>query len=222
MRAILVDLDGTVLDRSLSLRLFLEDQYERLYGLRHIKKGDFIRRFTELDAEGYVWKDQVYACLIKEFGIAADRDELLNDYVGGFWRFATDYPNCRHVLMEMKERGYKLGMITNGKRGFQRANIEALGMTDLFDTIIVSEEAGCKKPDICIFRLALQELRVNPGEAVYIGDHPINDIEAAYKAGMTGIWKKNQTVGRFETKYVLEEWPQLYSILEKVKRDVRV
>lgn len=60
MKAVIFDLDGTLLDRESSLLSFLEDQYVRFRGLQKIDKQAFVNRFVELDCRGYVWKDAVY------------------------------------------------------------------------------------------------------------------------------------------------------------------
>lgn len=69
-KAVLFDLDGTLLNRDKSVELFINKQYERLYELlSHIPKEQYISRFIELDNHGYVWKDKVYQQLISEFNI---------------------------------------------------------------------------------------------------------------------------------------------------------
>ena len=82
VKAVIFDLDGTLLDRDSSLQSFIAEQYDRLsISLRHINKRDYITRFIELDCRGHVWKDRVYQSLIEEFKI--DRvswQYLLDDY----------------------------------------------------------------------------------------------------------------------------------------------
>lgn len=64
-KAVLFDLDGTLLNRDKSIELFINQQYERLFDLlSHISKEQYNSRFIELDNRGYVWKDKVYQQLI--------------------------------------------------------------------------------------------------------------------------------------------------------------
>lgn len=68
IKAVIFDLDGTLLDRDASLEKFVEAQYNRLNEwLGHIPESQFAERFIELDARGYVWKDKVYRQLAEEF-----------------------------------------------------------------------------------------------------------------------------------------------------------
>lgn len=55
IKAVLFDLDGTLLDRDASVKWFIEEQYERLdKQLGHVLKEKYISRFIELDNHGYL------------------------------------------------------------------------------------------------------------------------------------------------------------------------
>lgn len=59
-KAILLDFDGTLLNRNASVKVFVEKYYERLHKcVGHIVKEQYVERFIELDQRGYVWKDNV-------------------------------------------------------------------------------------------------------------------------------------------------------------------
>ncbi len=193
IRAVLFDLDGTLLDRDRSLAAFAEDQYERLEAFKHVPKEEYLRRFVELDARGYVWKDRVYRTLIEEFGSEgrAKAEELLEDYVNSFRFHCRPFPGTLELLEGLKRRGFKLALVTNGYTDFQNANVSALNINPFFDEILISEREGVRKPDPEIFLRALHRLGVSPEEAVFVGDHPENDIDGAAKAGLRTIWKED-------------------------------
>ena len=96
---------------------------------------------------------------------------------------------AREVLHYVRQK-YKTGLITNGKNLVQHGKIDQLAIRDAFDFIIVSEEAGVKKPDPLIFEMALERLQLSAEECIYVGDHPVNDIEASASVGMNPIWIK--------------------------------
>ncbi|WP_298829676.1 HAD family hydrolase [uncultured Planococcus sp.] len=193
IRAVIFDLDGTLLDRDRSLEAFINEQHSRLAEhLQHIPRDQFAKRFIELDAKGYVWKDRVYQQLIEEFEIKGiDWQNLLEDYVANFRAHCIPFPNLLSMLEDLAGKSIRLGMITNGRGQFQLDNILALGIKGYFEEILISEWAGMSKPDPAIFQKALATLGVSPDEAVYIGDHPQNDIQAAQAIGMKAIWKKD-------------------------------
>ncbi|WP_394121037.1 HAD family hydrolase [Planococcus donghaensis] len=193
IKAVIFDLDGTLLDRDRSLEAFIDEQHSRLADhLQHIPKDQFAKRFIELDAKGYVWKDRVYQQLIEEFEIkGTDWETLLEDYVTNFHAHCIPFPNLISMLENLAEKSIRLGIITNGRGQFQLDNILALGIKDYFEEILISGWEGVSKPDPAIFQKALARLDVSSDEAVYVGDHPQNDIQAAQAIGMKAIWKKD-------------------------------
>lgn len=193
IKAVLFDLDGTLLDRDASLLAFANAQYERLtQWLGHIPKERYIERFIELDERGYVWKDKVYEQLIAEFQIQGiGWETLLQDYVTEFKNYCVPFPGLLAMLNELKRRSIRMGIITNGKGQFQLDNIKALKIESYFEAILISERENMRKPDARLFLRALDCLEVAPAESVFIGDHPENDVKAARQAGMWGVWKKD-------------------------------
>lgn len=99
------------------------------------------------------------------------------------WRLFDDVRPCFAAL-----EGLPLGLVTNGDGAVQRRKIEALGIADLFQTIVISGEIGFAKPDAQIFTLACKQLGAAPEEAFFIGDDWRFDAEAARAAGLRGIW----------------------------------
>ena len=223
-KAVLFDLDGTLLNRDKSVELFINQQYERLYELlSHIPKEQYISRFIELDNHGYVWKDKVYQQLISEFNIpSVTWEELLQDYVKQFKHHCVGFPHIHKMLEELKNNKIALGMITNGYGQFQMDNIKALDIEKYFDVILVSEWEGIKKPNPQIFINALEKLNVEPSESVFIGDHPENDVKAAQNVGMKGIWKKDNQWANLEADAIIDDYSELPLILKNLDFSIHI
>lgn len=217
----LFDFDGTLLDRYASVEKFIHSQYNRfIQYFDHIPQDKYTTRFIELDAHGYVWKDLVYQQLIKEFQITKiSWKHLFNDYVDNFKDSCIPFPHLYTMLEELQKKEFRLGMITNGFGQFQMNNIEALGIKSYFDTILISEWEGCKKPYPTIFRRALMHLNVVARESIFVGDHPVNDIKAAQSVGMVAIWKKSDQFKHVEAEFVLEDLSHLPRLIEKIKKN---
>ncbi|MGG0670731.1 HAD family hydrolase [Lederbergia citrisecunda] len=218
IKAAIFDLDGTLLNRDESVKLFIDKQYDRLHKfVGHIPRERFAARFIDLDNRGYVWKDKVYQQLVDEFEInGITWEELLQDYIGEFKNNCVPFANLIEMLETLKRKNLKLGMITNGRGQFQMDNIVALGIENYFDAILVSEREGIQKPDPQIFERALERLNVSPNVSIFVGDHPVNDVEAAKSVGMIGVWKKDFQWSAVDADFIIDDLAELPLIIEKV------
>jgi HAD superfamily hydrolase (TIGR01549 family) len=100
----------------------------------------------------------------------------------------------RSLLQELRRQGMKLGIITDGRPEGQRSKLEALGLFDLVDTVIITDELGgvqFRKPNDIAFRVMQCRLGVAFDEMVYIGDNPQKDFLAPKTLGMEWLWYKN-------------------------------
>ena len=108
-------------------------------------------------------------------------------------------------------------MITNGKGTFQMNHIKALGIEEYFDVTLVSVWDGIKKPDPEIFNRALESLSVLADESMFVGDHPINDVQAAKDVGMIAVWKRTKQWKEVETDYIIDDLMELLPIIQSIK-----
>lgn len=189
MNAVLFDLDETLLDRTGSLRDFAMWQSQGMLRNTVSNPDQFIQRFIDLDSNGKVWKDEVYSKLIDEFQIKDwSVSELLQSYELCFSGFCKPKSGALEAVVALKAKGFKLGLVSNGKSPFQERNFNALGVSSIFDTVIVSESVGYRKPQNEIFELACKEVGVMPRQAIFVGDNPTSDIDGANNCGIFTIF----------------------------------
>ncbi len=96
------------------------------------------------------------------------------------------YPDALPALRKLKDGGLEVGLVSNATAKTRRT-IEATGLADILDPIIISAEVRCLKPNPKIFRIALDAARSRPEEAIHVGDIFESDVVGARNAGMEGI-----------------------------------
>jgi putative hydrolase of the HAD superfamily len=98
------------------------------------------------------------------------------------------YPEIDGLLAELRQRGYRLGIVTNGVPDLQREKIAGCGVAHLFDAAVVSGEVDCGKPERTIFDHICREMGVATAECVMVGDNPARDVAGARSVGMKAVW----------------------------------
>ncbi|WP_310485225.1 HAD family hydrolase [Chamaesiphon sp. VAR_48_metabat_403] len=217
IKSVLFDLDGTLLDRDRSIEQFIDIQYDRLNCyLSHIPKVNYATKFIQLDSNGHVWKDEVYRNLVTEFKIdGITWQDLLADYETQFQLHCVPFPGLLELLNTLKQQGYLLGIISNGRGEFQNRAISGLGIRDYFDAILISETEGVRKPESAIFQRGIDRLGSSARNSVFVGDNPTADIDGAKQARMRSIWKR--TPHWLEAKQadaIIDELNEIPTILE--------
>lgn len=192
LKAILFDLDNTLMDRHGALHAFAADQHQRLFANQqpHVPAEAYRQRFVQLDNNGRLRKDAVYQQLITQFNLRnITAQQLFHEYLTQFQHFCHPLPGFATMLTSLQGHNYRLGLITNGPYPAQKRNFAALGAIEAFELIMVSEQEGIRKPDPLIFQRALDRLGIAANEAVYVGDNPIADIAGAQAIGIKAIFR---------------------------------
>ncbi|GIP18055.1 haloacid dehalogenase [Paenibacillus montaniterrae] len=191
IQAVIFDLDNTLVNRQAAFKAYSEQFIDRFTVKTHpSERTELIEYMRVADRDGYRNKRELYQELLEKFNMKSGVtvDQLLNYWFEQFFRCTVLMDGAEHTLQRLKAKGIKLGVITNGSIRAQHRKIDQTGLRSYFDDIIVSDEVGCKKPDQAIFKLALERLGVEAQACLFVGDHPVNDIQGASKAGLTPVW----------------------------------
>lgn len=136
---------------------------------------------------GEISLDQTRELIILEgerHGLKTDIYEMLARFAG------VERQMCMPLIDKVREwkgRGLKTGMITNNIREFTSWKTAfPLPLEQMFDVVADSSALGMRKPGHGIYLHALQQLGVQPQEAIFLDDYPAN-IEAARQLGMHGV-----------------------------------
>lgn len=193
IKAAVFDLDHTLFDRYATIRV-LVPQLRKHFDLNDGVTDEYFIQELSYGDKHYVHKGWlgIYNHLVEKgiFKTLPGFDQYTEIVLRHFRHIAEKYEFSADVLEELREKGYKVGLITNGSADLQYKKLQMLELTDLFDEIIVSGETPYEKPDERIFLMMAQRMGLRPDEMLYIGDHPRNDIEGSRNAGFVPVWVK--------------------------------
>ena len=112
---------------------------------------------------------------------------------------------------------YRMAIITDAQTAYAVPELNAVGLLNYFDPVIVSGDFGYRKPDRRLFERALNDMKIGPSEVVFVGNDMYNDIHGAQKLGMkTVFFKSNQGLQKKEgvsPDYIIYDLPELLNAL---------
>lgn len=188
-KAILFDFDDTLQHRAEAFLGVAREMLCRAFPTLSAEETE--RRAQEMLAEnnhGYVHYIDYFNGLRERWDWPADNELLWKEFQRRFPFYSVLFPETKAVLRELKRRGYRLGVITNGAMPQQHLKVDDVGLRPLLDVVLVEGEEGVGKPRAEVFLRAARRLCVAPENCVYVGDYPPNDIVGAQAAGMTPLY----------------------------------
>ena len=131
--------------------------------------------------------------ILKRLGREDEKERALAVYRAHQPRIRL-YEGAEELIRSLKAKGIRVGIITDGRPEGQRNKLRALGLEELVEDILVTDELGgeqFRKPCDIAFRILQTRWRMRPEEIVYVGDNPGKDFQAPRQLGMKGIWLRN-------------------------------
>jgi len=98
------------------------------------------------------------------------------------------YPGVKKLLAAIKASGKKVYLLSNAQRIFTEYEMNALGITQYFDGILISSDEMVKKPDERYFLLLKERFNVDYSKSIMIGNDARCDIEGAQNVGMDTLY----------------------------------
>ena len=216
IRTITLDLDDTLWEiqpviRRAELRLYewLGERYPRITEMFTIEEMRILREevFKKHPDKLHDLTFLRHTILVEAATAAGYTEFLVDEAFAVFDDVRNDvemFPETRPTLVALAER-FTLIAVTNGN-----ANLEKIGIDDLFHHHINAAMAGAAKPARPIFDAAVQAGGASAGETLHVGDHPLYDVHGAKEAGLRAVWVNRGG----------DEWPDEYRAPDATVRHV--
>ncbi|KAB1071394.1 HAD family hydrolase [Tamlana haliotis] len=121
----------------------------------------------------------------------------------------------QELLIRLKEKTFKTGLITDGRSVQQRSKLKALNLIEYFDDIIISEEFGSEKPSLKNFEYYLKKYGSNLNY-FYIGDNTKKDFIAPNQLGWTSVCLKDNGQNIHKQDFDIPEFQKPKYIIENL------
>jgi putative hydrolase of the HAD superfamily len=124
------------------------------------------------------------------------------------------FPYTIEILEYLKQKEYKMHLITNGFESVQFKKIKNSGLQDYFIEVITSEASNSLKPQKEIFEYALKNANASVTESIMIGDNESADIQGGINIGMDTIFVNHiQAIPKIPATYTITHLKELETIL---------
>ena len=142
--------------------------------------------------------------LLNELGCMGRKEECLEAYREQIPEIAL-YHGVSELIQDLKSKGIKVGIITDGRVSGQKRKLQALGLDKLIDDIIITDELGgtqFRKPCAIAFRIMQHRWSIPFEQIVYVGDNAEKDFQAPKQLGMRTLYFENEDGLYFKGKFV--------------------
>jgi putative hydrolase of the HAD superfamily len=174
-------LDNTLYDRDAAMAAWIRSVFPG--------RPEVAEEALRLDDSGFIPRRRLYEWMVDRVDWASTWTEVARRYQNEVLAHVTDDPAITAAVAGLAGK-YRLGVLTNGDGVFQREKLGRLGVAVCFEArfVFASGDIGHEKPDPRAFAPLLGALELDPGEVLFVGDNPTNDIEGAARLGMRTCW----------------------------------
>ena len=110
------------------------------------------------------------------------KNELLNLY-----KVLNTFPEVRDVLNKLKEKNYKLAILSNGTPKLLNELVSSNNLNNIFDDIFSIEEVGIYKPDAKVYDMPVKKYKIQKEEIVFLSANTW-DVSGGGNYGYSSIW----------------------------------
>lgn len=164
----------------------LKRAFETAMRAREARAGQSYECFPDIPFE------EVMAQLFREKGVTEHADALGINAAQLFrissLEYIRLYPGALKALATLREKGYRLWLLSNAQAIFTAYELRLLGLGDQLDGIYLSSNYQCRKPDLRFYQALIDERKMDVSKTLMIGNDRQTDIAGAKAAGMATLY----------------------------------
>lgn len=247
-KAILFDLNGTLIDiwtdetredlfrtmanllNTFGMMLSAEEFRKLFYEIMKKQRDERKVEHPEFDAVG------IFCTLLKEYGneftavLPKNKLSMLPVFLAQSFRAASmyrlaEYPGVHRILDELQKE-YTLAAVSDGQKIWAEAELQRLDLTRYFPVRVISSDYGFRKPAPGLFMAALDELKLEPKDVIYVGNDMYRDVLGSKKLGMKNIYfQSNQGDQRYhgyDSDYIIYRIEDLLTAVHFLEENTEV
>jgi 2-haloacid dehalogenase len=139
------------------------------------------------------------------------KDELLSLY-----KVLSPYPEVKEVLKKLKEKEYRLAILSNGTPALLNKLVKSNNLENIFDDLFSVEEVGIYKPDPKVYDMPIKQYQINPDEVAFLSANTW-DLSGGGNYGYNAVWvNRNNNIFDnldYEPKNEIKNLKQLIEII---------
>ena len=227
VKAVLFDLDNTLIDFMRMKHASCEAAVEAMIaaGLRLRKDRAIAALYALYDRYGYE-HSLIFQKFLQHTSHRID-PRILAEGIVAYRKVQAGvtepYPHVIPTLLRLKERGLKLGIVSDAPRLKAWMRLVEMRIQDFFDVVVCFEDTGKRKPSALPFRKAATLLKLAPHECLMVGDWPERDITGAKAVGMPTAFARYGAMkivpkGKSGATYEINGFDELVAVVEKIAK----
>ncbi|MFA7167976.1 MAG: YjjG family noncanonical pyrimidine nucleotidase [Sphaerochaetaceae bacterium] len=163
------------------------------YPLYHTLNSECWKEFERGELGQLELRMERFRRFLPSTGTTASAQEASNLFLSALSTEGIPYPETKPMLTELRRRGYRLYLASNGIAFVQQGRYKACNLLSYVDGAFVSEEIGYQKPDPRFFdAVCKHEGITDKKQCVMIGDSLTSDIKGGKAAGIDTIWYRRE------------------------------
>ena len=221
IKAVLFDLDNTLIDFMKMKKHSCSAAIDAMIGAGlHIEHDKAIKALFGLYDKYGLEEKTIFQKFLNKITGKVDHKILANGIVA-YRRvragFLEPYPNIDYVLWKLKDRGIKLGIVTDAPKLKAWIRLASIKLSNYFDVVVTFEDTKQRKPSKLPFKAALDKLKLKPQECLMVGDWPERDIKGAKALGMKTCFARygNTKIKKTDADYEISNIKMLLDIVKK-------